>query len=408
MSRKAKCWSWVTGGYGVTVKLFERVPGGPLYIGVPRPKGVGGYRAVSLKHTDRDTAIREAKILAARRQAGDGLTGPLTVATVFDLYTRAVLPKQCPVYAAETLRQAEMWTRHLGAAFDVRKFGPREWETFGRLRASGELDARGHVVTDTDKREPVGPRVVAKDLKALRAACRRATIERTPSGSFVLESDPTRGLALPVERNPRRPVYDTARVDKLTAVADQVTMRLGWGKEARWERSHLRTLLRLAGDTGRRVGAILALQWADWRPELGTNGQLRWRAEEDKVGREWWAPVTPEVREELERLRRERPGVGEALLFPSPNDAARPVTVQIASDWLRRAEKLAKLELLPGGAWHPFRRRWATERKHLSPKDVAAVGGWVDTTTLQKCYQVADEETMEAVVLQPRRLKRVG
>jgi hypothetical protein len=48
------------------------------------------------------------------------------------------------------------------------------------------------------------------------------------------------------------------------------------------------------------------------------------------------------------------------------------------------------------------------ERKHLSPKDVAAVGGWVDTTTLQKCYQVADEETMEAVVLQPRRLKRVG
>ncbi len=63
---------------------------------------------------------------------------------------------------------------------------------------------------------------------------------------------------------------------------------------------------------------------------------------------------------------------------------------------------------LPGGAWHPFRRRWATERKHLSPKDVAAVGGWVDTATLQKCYQVADEETMETVVLQPRRLRKMG
>jgi hypothetical protein len=23
------------------------------------------------------------------------------------------------------------------------------------------------------------------------------------------------------------------------------------------------------------------------------------------------------------------------------------------------------------------------------------VGGWVDTTTLQKCYQIADDETME-------------
>jgi len=42
-----------------------------------------------------------------------------------------------------------------------------------------------------------------------------------------------------------------------------------------------------------------------------------------------------------------------------------------------------------------------------SAQDVAAVGGWVDTTTLQKCYQMADDETMEAVVLQPRRLLHV-
>ncbi|MBA3759534.1 MAG: hypothetical protein H0X07_03310 [Gemmatimonadales bacterium] len=82
--------------------------------------------------------------------------------------------------------------------------------------------------------------------------------------------------------------------------------------------------------------------------------------------------------------------------------------VSIASDWLRKAEKLAELESLPRGAWHPFRRRWATERKHLSPQDVAAVGGWTDTTTLIKIYQVADEDTMEAVVLQPRRLRRSG
>jgi hypothetical protein len=72
------------------------------------------------------------------------------------------------------------------------------------------------------------------------------------------------------------------------------------------------------------------------------------------------------------------------------------------------AERLAKVEPLPGGGWYPFRRRWASERKHLSPKDVAVVGGWIDTTTLQKCYQVADDETMEAVVLQPRRLRQVA
>ena len=95
-------------------------------------------------------------------------------------------------------------------------------------------------------------------------------------------------------------------------------------------------------------------------------------------------------------------------MFPRPNTPSQPVTVDLASDWLQRAERLAGLTPLPGGIWHPFRREWATERKHISPKDVAAVGGWVDTQTLQKCYQAADEDTMEAVLMQPRRLQRLG
>jgi len=83
-----------------------------------------------------------------------------------------------------------------------------------------------------------------------------------------------------------------------------------------------------------------------------------------------------------------------------------PLSRGVATTWLRQAEKLAELKPLPGGAWHPFRRRWATERTHLPAKDVAAVGGWVDTTTLEKCYQVADAETMGRVVMEPRHLRR--
>jgi integrase len=192
------------------------------------------------------------------------------------------------------------------------------------------------------------------------------------------------------------------------AVAKRVQMRIGWGKEARWVPSPLPTLFRLAADTGRRISAILALRASDWRPGEGTHGRILWRADSDKVGRDWLAPVTPEVRQELETYRREHGLVGEALLFPAPNDPTRPVTVQVATDWLRRAENLAEVEPLPGGAWHPFRRKWATERKHLSPKDTAAVGGWTDLTTLQNVYQVADAETMEAVVLQPKRLRKLG
>ena len=126
------------------------------------------------------------------------------------------------------------------------------------------------------------------------------------------------------------------------------------------------------------------------------------------MGRDWIAPVSPAVRDELERLRRERPGVGEVLILPSPTNPARPVTLKVANGWLRRAEVLAEVERLPGGGWHPLRRKWASERKHLSVRDVAAVGGWLDTATLQKCYQAADPETMEAVVMQPKRLLKLG
>lgn len=198
------------------------------------------------------------------------------------------------------------------------------------------------------------------------------------------------------------------------AVADQVPMLVGLGKykkegaSAKQERSYLRTILRLTSDTGRRVSSILALEWTDWKPDLGKYGKLRWRAEEDKVGKEWWSPVTPEVRAELETLRRERMaiGLGAVLLFPSVNDPTVPLSYKTASQWLRVAEKLAGLEPLPHGAFHPFRRRWATSRKHLPLVDVAAAGGWVETTTLQRCYTASDEETLEAVVLTPKRLGR--
>ena len=78
------------------------------------------------------------------------------------------------------------------------------------------------------------------------------------------------------------------------------------------------------------------------------------------------------------------------------------MTRHVAAFWLHQAERLAKLEPLKGGVWHPFRRAWASKRKHLSLKDVAYAGGWKDTGTLLKCYQQPDPDTIEEVVLSPR------
>jgi hypothetical protein len=92
----------------------------------------------------------------------------------------------------------------------------------------------------------------------------------------------------------------------------------------------------------------------------------------------------------------------------SPQNPERPLHRTTVSGWLKRAERLAGLPKLHGGSWHPYRRRWASERKHLPLTDVAAVGGWTDTTTIMRCYQTPDIETMEAVATSPRRIKQIA
>ena len=83
----------------------------------------------------------------------------------------------------------------------------------------------------------------------------------------------------------------------------------------------------------------------------------------------------------------------------SPGDPTKPMTRHLADKWLRKAEKLAKLEPQKGSLWHAYRRKWATERKHLPDVDVAAAGGWKNAVTLKTAYQQADADTMLQVVL---------
>lgn len=55
--------------------------------------------------------------------------------------------------------------------------------------------------------------------------------------------------------------------------------------------------------------------------------------------------------------------------------------------------------------FHPYRRAWATARKHLPVADVAAAGGWKSPMTVlrhyQRHYQQTDEATLYAVVADP-------
>lgn len=423
MPRQPKLWRYDTGqrggrgSSGTRVTARETTLGGNVWL-FAFDAALGGYRKRSLKFAVRDAAgelidehteraEEEADALSTRLRRGavpgDEAPQPVTLGELVALFRRDVLPTQGEEWRAEAERELALWTTFLGDRFEVRQLGAREWAAFIRERQSGEVDARGERVTKPKDRRRVAPRTVAKSLKVLRHLCRFGAHYRTEPTTFLLERDPTEGLAIPREENPRRPVLDDARHAKLLAVADRVQMA---GTDGAHVRSYLRELLVIAHHTGRRIRAILNLRASDWRPDEAKHGALMWRVgpgNRKRGAKEKLVAVHPAVRTALVALLRERPAVGEAFLFPAPADAAQPVDRHAATNWLIEAEQLAGLEHVKGLGFHGSRRRWATARKGLPLADVAEAGGWTkDSSALLTCYQMADDETTEAVVLHER------
>jgi hypothetical protein len=113
-------------------------------------------------------------------------------------------------------------------------------------------------------------------------------------------------------------------------------------------------------------------------------------------------PVPMELLAELQSFRRALSAVSG--LFPSARNPVESMRPEMLDQWLRGIERTAGLPKLQGGLWHPYRRKWATERKHLPLPDVMAAGGWRDTSTVSNCYQRADETTMLEVMAAPVKL----
>ena len=402
MARKDEgLWSHKEGQKPNQVVAFERALGGPLYLRAwdPTMGAHGGYRKQSLGHRDRKKAITEARREAAKLEEGNQAIREekITLARLFTLYQRHRTPQKGMKEQREDERRLQMWTRVLGAHKDPQGISRQEWERFIRERGSGTIDAQGKSVPE-DKRGAVGSRSVERDLKFLLATLNWGRDWRGERG-YLLKENCCRGYPMPRERNPRRPIASDERVQKVRDVAPLVTMDVNWYGNREAVPSHLALIFELAVETGRRLGSIVKLQYSDLLLDRGPHGMIRWRAATDKQRRESVVPISPSLRCTLDQLLRERPGIGDAPIFPSPKDPCVPVDVFSPDRWLREAEKLAGLEPQEGGLWHPFRRRWSTVRKSLSAVDVAAAGGWAGPHTLQTVYQRADEETMYEVVV---------
>jgi integrase len=230
-----------------------------------------------------------------------------------------------------------------------------------------------------------------------------------PTGKYLMRDNPVRGFERPREKNVRRPVATEDRFEKLRAVSDTHMMWVGKAGKLTHTRSYLSELLDVVEGTGRRIAAVCALRLDDLRlkrTKEAPQGAIVWPADTDKMGLETVAPIGPSVRAAIDRMLQGRTCIGLVPLFPAPEDSSKSLTRHTASKWLVEGEKLAGLEKQKGGLWHPYRRKWATERKHLPAADVAAAGGWKEADTL-KLYQQPDAQTILSVVMFSGKLREV-
>ncbi len=215
---------------------------------------------------------------------------------------------------------------------------------------------------------PDGQPAFRRDGLPLAPGCLPGATEwQDDNGRFLLTEDPTRGFRkiTPHEKNPKRPIATYERYMKIRAVSDKVMMEVRWTGRRIPKRSPLSELLDLAFFTGRRITAICQLTHGDLRLDVGPYGAIRWPADSDKMGREWESiPLEPGARQAIDRILEVRTVVtDDTPLFPSAKDRTKPIRYELARDWLRSAERLANVPKQKGGAWHPYRRGWATARK---------------------------------------------
>jgi integrase len=407
-TRRRQRWSWSVGERGETALVFtER--NHRLY---GQLGGRTGRRA-ALGYADSPENRERAKVWARAQhkalaeglvRAGDPTPTVARVCAAF-VASRADLDLD-ESSRAEDERCPKLFARVFGADRDLSKLTLGEWQAFITQRQSGAIDSTGQPVPepvkpDDVRRRPVGARTVEGDCAWLLKVCNWALEwEDRATGRPLLVTHPLRrerfAAAIPHEQNPRRPIATLDRLDAILAKADAV-------------HSFLAPLLQLVAGTARRISAVLQLRYEDLRlakTKAAPHGAIRWRGETDKMGREWSAPINATVRAALDALLAARPGLGAAFLFPAPRSGgAKPVDRWLAAKWLEQAERLAEVPHLEQGCWHPYRRMWATARKHLPIQDVAQAGGWKNHAVLATLYQQPDDVTLYRVVSEPSELR---
>jgi integrase len=377
---------------GVRVRLFKR---GEHYWLDVRIEGQPRNR-VSAETNDRGLAESNAREFA-REIAKQQLLGlspdTLTLAQILTAYEQ----HKGQTLLGQWKRAAETRTRLFleswGDSHLVSAISQSSVDRFSASRRAKFAEKKGN---DGEPRK-LRDGAIDCDFRWLSSVFNWAIRHKLPDGKRLLQFNPLHDTKWPRERQQLRAQASQERYLKTMQHVDAVDP-LG----------RLRAILALARFTARRVSAICQLQPADillsrerivsalaaagmdeGLADQWKNGAIRWARESDKQGFERITPVSLAARTEIERYLQINPRAGAVPLFPSVRDSERPVTRRLAEKWLVEAERRAAQPKLRGGIFHPYRRLWATERKHLPDIDVAEGGGWTGTKAMKLAYQSA-------------------
>lgn len=205
----------------------------------------------SLAHRDKKRAKAWPRKQTTKLEEGDEAirAGKVTLGEVFTAYLKHRTPRKTSASQKSDGRKVEMWTRVLGGRIDPHNISLGQWERFTGLRGSGQIDARGKQV-EPGQHRPVRNRAVEADCKWLNWVLNWASKWRLQNGQYLMRDNPLRGLEIPNEKNPLRPVATQDRFEAVRAVSDQVMMQTRWGKRATVQ-SYLSNLLDIVNGTGR-------------------------------------------------------------------------------------------------------------------------------------------------------------
>lgn len=371
---KKRSWSYSTGERGANrVRAYEHGARG-LFLEWFAVESVGGPRKrlrVALTSADRDAAKGKADDLAARlRRAEPPKPREMTLAQLFDIYEREVTPSKVEVTQGHDRRARELFLRAFGSDRKPMTLSQREWDRYIADRRSGRLAPPG-----AEANTAVRDRIVQQDLRLLLAILNWATRSSNGHGGVLLDRNPLKGLVVPREENPMRPVLSP---EQYAAVRAEARARSPW----------LECFAILAWETGHRGANIRQLRWSDVDLE---KRRIHWRGDVDKIDYDHWNPLTDEAVNALRSEQTRAGAIGDAWVFPSGRNPAQPRSRDAMSNLWKRIAIPAGIPKGKRYGWHACRRGFASELREVPLRDLKDLGGWKTAQTILTCYQQSDE-----------------